>query len=159
MGSPAGASDDAAPPFAGFWVGGFEGADHVNGGGTPLDMVRSSGHWDRLEEDHRRVAQAGLRCVRESIGWRLCEAGDGTIDLTRALRIEASARRHGLQVLWTLMHYGLPEGASVHDDAMIERLARFAAAAARALGRGDARVSLDPCVLRHARGIPGRAPV
>lgn len=121
-------------PFAGFWMGGFEGADHVNGRGIALDMVRASGHLDRLEEDHRRAAQAGLRCVRESIGWRLAEAPGGAIDLSRAVHIARSARRHGLQVLWTLMHYGLPADLCLHDDALIPRLARFAAEAVRVLG-------------------------
>jgi glycosyltransferase involved in cell wall biosynthesis len=120
--------------LAGFWMGGYEGADHVNGQGQALDMALSSGHLARLDEDHRRAARAGLRCVRESIGWRLAEDADGRIDLSRALAIQASARRHGLQVLWTLMHYGLPPGLSLHDDAMIPRLARFAAEVARVLG-------------------------
>ena len=128
--------DDA---FAGFWMGGYEGADHVNGAGVALDMVRATGHLDRLDEDHRRAAQAGVRCVRESIGWRLAESSDGSIDLTRALQIQASARRHGLQVLWTLMHYGLPDDLSLHDDALVPRLARFAAEVARVLGPGEAR--------------------
>jgi glycosyltransferase involved in cell wall biosynthesis len=136
-------SPGAAPPgldknpFAGFWMGGYEGADHVNGSGQPLDMVRDSGHWARLEEDHRRAAQAGLRCVRESIGWRLSEDAQGRMDLSRALRVQASARRHGLQVLWTLMHYGVPEGLCLHDDRLVPRLARFAAEVARVLGPGD----------------------
>jgi hypothetical protein len=125
--------------FAGFWMGGFEGADHVNGSGVALDMAAASGHVGQLEADHARAAAAGLRCVRESIGWRLAEPAPGSYDFERALRIESSARRQGLQVLWTLMHYGLPDDLSLHDDSLIERFARFAGAAARVLGREDAR--------------------
>ena len=121
-------------PLAGFWMGGYEGADHVNADGVALDLVVSSGHLARLDEDHRRAAGAGLRVVRESIGWRLSEAPGGAIDLSRALEVQASARRHGLQVAWTLMHYGLPADLSLHDDALIPRLARFAAEVARTIG-------------------------
>lgn len=130
---------DGAPPeraFAGFWMGGFEAADHVNGSAVALDLAAASGHIDHLEEDHARAAAAGLCAVRESVGWRLAEPQPGVYDFTRALRIERSARRHGLQVLWTLMHYGLPADLSLHDDAMIELFARFAAAAGRVLGHG-----------------------
>ena len=126
------ASDDGVLPF---WIGGYEGADHVNAVGDALDMARDSGHLARLEEDHRRAAQVGLRAVRESIGWRLCEHADGTIDLERVLRIAHSARRHGLTVLWTLMHYGVPRGASLRDDALIARFERFAREVARTLRR------------------------
>jgi beta-glucosidase/6-phospho-beta-glucosidase/beta-galactosidase len=124
------ALDEVALPF---WIGGYKGADHVNAAGDALDMARDSGHLARLEEDHRRAAQVGLRAVRESIGWRLCEHADGTIDLERVLRIAHSARRHGLTVLWTLMHYGVPDGASLRDDALIARFERFAREVARTL--------------------------
>ena len=123
-----------ATPFKGVWMGGFEGADHVNGAGVPLDMVASSGHADRLDEDHRRAARAGLSCIRESIGWRLAESRDGRFDLSRAAQIAASAERHGLQVMWTLMHYGVPNGVCLHDDALIERFVRFAVEVARVIG-------------------------
>lgn len=126
-------------PLAGFWLGGYEGADHVNGAGTPLDLVAASGHLARLDEDHRRARQAGLSAVRESIGWRLAEDGSGRIDLARARHIAASASRHGLQVLWTLMHYGVPNGLSLHDDRMIGRFARFAAEVARQIGLASAQ--------------------
>lgn len=126
-------------PLAGFWMGGFEGVDHVNGHGTALDLCALSGHLAKLEADHRRAAEMGLTCVRESIGWRLAEDASGRIDLSRALRIAHSARQHGLQVLWTLMHYGVPDGLSLHDDALIPRFARFAAQVARVLGGASER--------------------
>jgi len=127
----------AASPLAGFWMGGYEGADHVNSLGHPLDMAHASGHVTRLEEDHRRAAQAGLSGVRESIGWRLAEAPGGAIDLSRTLRVQASARRFGLQPIWTLMHYGVPADLSLHDDALVPRLVRFAAQVARVLAAGS----------------------
>jgi glycosyltransferase involved in cell wall biosynthesis len=126
-------------PLAGFWMGGFEGADHVNGRGLALDLNQLGGHWQQLEDDHRRAADLGLGCVRESIGWRISENADGLIDLQRAQRTAESAHRHGLQVLWTLMHYGLPEGLSLHDDRFIARLARFGAEVARVIGQDSER--------------------
>jgi hypothetical protein len=127
------------------FIAGFEGADHVNASGVALDMVAMSGHLQRLDEDYRRVAQAGFGAVRESIGWRLAEDRDGRIDLTRTLRMAECARRHGLAVHWTLMHYGVPPGVSLYDDALIERFARFARSVAQSLrGSGDAPLLYTP---------------
>jgi hypothetical protein len=101
-------------------MAGFEGADHVNGSGAPLDMVRAHGHDGHFEADYRRVAALGMRTIRESVGWRLCEtgaSGSRRFDFSRSERFAEAAGRHGLQVLWTLM----------------ERFADFAAAAARSL--------------------------
>lgn len=123
----------AAPPFASFWMGGFEGADHINGRGDALDMVRATGHAERLDQDYRRARLLGLRVVRESIGWRLTEDAQGRFDFTRAITMAEAARRQGLQILWTLMHYGVPSGITLLDDALVPRFARFAAEAARVL--------------------------
>lgn len=119
--------------FQSFWMGGYEGADHVNGAGQSLDLSGATGHVDRLAEDYRRARRLGLRTVRESIGWRLSEGAGGALDLGRAVRIAQAARAAGMQPLWTLMHYGLPPDLTLEDDALVERFARFAGAVARAL--------------------------
>ena len=119
-----------ANPFDSFWMGGFEGADHINGERRALDIASECGHVAQLEDDHRRAAELGIRTVRESIGWRLAEPEPGRYDLARATRIARSARAHGLQVVWSLMHYGTPADVSLLDDRMIGRFGRFAAAVA-----------------------------
>lgn len=117
-----------------FWMGGFEGADHLDPQNRPLDMAHAHGHLAQLDEDYARAAAAGLRTVRESIGWRLCEPRPGVFDLARPLRMARCARRHGLQILWTVMHYGTPPDVDLRDDAMIDRFAAFAEGVAKALG-------------------------
>lgn len=122
-----------ATPFRSFWMGGFEGADHLNGLQQPLDMAAANGHLQQLDEDYAAAAALGMRTVRESIGWRLCEPEAGRFDFSRVIRVAEAARRHGVQVLWTLMHYGTPPGVDLFDDGIIERLPAFAAEAARVL--------------------------
>lgn len=116
-------------------MGGYEGADHLNGAGLALDMIRSTGHLDALDGDYAAAAAIGLRTVRESVGWRVCESPGGKAELRRVVRMAQSAERHGLQVIWTVMHYGMPADLSFFDDAMIQRFAAFAAAVARALAQ------------------------
>ena len=123
----------APGPVRSFWMGGFEGADHLDGQGRPLDMAAAHGHLQQLDEDYALAAAMGIGTVRESLGWRLCETAPGVYDLERALRMARSARRQGLQILWTLMHYGTPADVSLMDDRLIERFAAFATAAAQAL--------------------------
>ncbi|WP_332291553.1 glycosyltransferase [Aquincola agrisoli] len=99
----------------------------------PLDMAAATGHLARLDEDYAAAARLGLRTVRESIGWRLAEPAPRRYALQRAERMARAARRHGLQVLWTLMHYGTPPDVDLFDDALIDRFAAFAGQAARVL--------------------------
>lgn len=120
-------------PFRSFWMGGFEGADHLNGEGVALDMAHANGHLDRLAEDYESAAARGLRTVRESIGWRLAEPAPGRFDFARLQRIAQAARRHDVQVAWTLMHYGTPSDIDLRDDRVIDRFALFAARVADTL--------------------------
>ncbi|MEO7338904.1 MAG: glycosyltransferase [Caldimonas sp.] len=133
-------------PYRSFWMAGFEGADHVNGHGEALDLVSANGHLENIEGDYALAARLGLRTLRESIGWRLSERVDAVpamastrrFDFSRAERMLDAANRHGLQILWTLMHYGRPADVDLFDDSFANRFADFAGAAARALrGRSD----------------------
>ena len=116
-----------------FWIGGFEGADHVNGQQRALDMTAANGHLEQLDEDYAAAAGLGLHTVRESIGWRLAESAPGRWNFDRALAMALAARRQGVQIVWSLMHYGMPPDLDLRDDAMIDRFAAFAAAVARTL--------------------------
>ena len=133
---------DAGSPFRSFWMGGYEGADHLNAHGVPLDMARRTGHTDRLDEDYARAVALGLGTVRESIGWRLTETRTGGFDFTRLRTLALTAQRHRVQVLWTLMHYGTPPDVSLLDDGIVERFAHYAAAVAETL----APLSAEPPV-------------
>ncbi len=129
------ASATAAPGalFRSFWMGGYEGADHVNGRGEPLAMNRCNGHWERLEEDYARLAQFGIRTIRESVGWRAAAEEGPAAAVARLARTARAARRFGLQVIWTLHHYGVPPGVDMFSPAFPAQLADFCGRVARTL--------------------------
>jgi len=119
-------------PFRSYWMAGYEGADHINRVGNPLSMNHSTRHAECAYDDYCLLEQFGIRTVRESIGWRLAEA-QGRFDFSLIeSRIDA-ARRTGLQIVWTLCHYGWPAGIDLESQEFVERFACFCRAAARYL--------------------------
>lgn len=123
-----------APLFNSFWMGGFEGADHCNGHGQPLDPNHGNGHRERLAEDYAALAGLGIHVVRESIGWRLFDEG-GAASMP-ALQAQARlAASHGIQVIWSLLHYGWPRRLDPFErpEEFIAAFAQHCAAVARAL--------------------------
>lgn len=129
-------SSDA--PIRSFWMAGFDSVDHLGGmldAHGPLDVTR---YRQRVEADYRAVRDAGIECVRESIGWRRAARAGGFDFETVMVRAEC-ARRAGLQVVWTLCHAGWPDDIDVCSPAFVDSFRRYATAIARALvrGRGD----------------------
>jgi len=124
----------ASPVFASFWSGGFEGADHVNGHGVALDLNALTGHVTQLRGDYRRARAAGLRTVRESVGWRVTAVNGGRYDFARAIRMAEEAARQGIEIAWTLWHYGFPQAVDPFATSLPGLMAEFADAFIRTLG-------------------------
>jgi len=115
-----------------FWMAGYEGADHRNGSGTALSLLSATAHDRRAEEDYRAASELGLRSVRESLGWRNATR-DGDLDLSGCLLRAEAARRAGIQILWTLCHYGWPDGIDPFSSEFVHAFRGFARTAALAL--------------------------
>jgi len=126
---PAPPALSAAPPFATFWQGGYEGADHINHAGLALDMNAVTGHLQRTREDYQLIRQFGMRTVRESAGWRICER-DGRFDFSSLDGRLRAARDLGLQVCWTFCHYGWPDDVDLFGPDFVPRFVRYCRALA-----------------------------
>jgi UDP-galactopyranose mutase len=120
-------------------MAGFEGADHVNGSGTPLAMAEMTQHILHADADYAALRDFGISTVRESIGWRVVER-DGHFDFSSLHSRLLAAQRNGIHIAWTLCHYGWPADVDVFDDRWIVRFARFCHHAATFLAQAPAAV-------------------
>ena len=124
--------------YKSFWMGGFEGADHINAREQTLDMVTDSGHLAAVESHYSKLAKLGILTVRESIGWRTVKPTLlHTYDWTRVRVRAEAARKHGLQIIWTFMHYGTPTGVNLLDDTFLDDFFTYARDAAKVLREYD----------------------
>lgn len=125
-------------PYRSFWMGGFEGADHINAQERPLDMVTDSGHLAAVDSNYAQLAKLGILTVRESIGWRTVKPTVvHTYDWSRVRSRAVAAEKHGLQIIWTFMHYGTPTGVNLLHDSFIADFCAFAKEAAEVLKEHD----------------------
>jgi hypothetical protein len=98
------------PPFA--VACGEEGSDPLvvhEGRPVRVDQYAASGHLERLEDDLADVAALGVRVWRYGMPWRLAEPTAGVYEWgwwDRALDV---CRRHGLEPVVDLCHFGLPD--------------------------------------------------
>lgn len=95
-------------PFKSFWMAGYECADHLNAFGHRVDLLAATRHIDKIDEDYGSLEAFGIRTVREGIRWSQVETTPYSYDFSEVSRILDAAKRHGIQVVWDICHFGYP---------------------------------------------------
>lgn len=121
-------------PLRSFWIAGFESACHVNRARCRLDMAEATQHDRYADLDYRLVADAGMRTVREAVPWYRVDR-NGSYDFSSIVPMLDAAGRCGIQVLWTLCHWGWPDDLDPLSSGFVGRMARYARASAEFIGR------------------------
>ncbi len=136
----------SAPLLRSFWMGGFESACHVNEHHCRQDMVQITQHDRFADLDYRLLRETGLLTARDGLRWHLIEVAPGEYDFASAEPMVQAARRHGVQVIWNLCHYGWPDEIDFFSADFVRRFAGFCGAAAR-------------YIADHVEGTPFYAPI
>ena len=113
-----------------FFLGGFECSTHRLGTGRRLDLATATRHLEFADADYRRLAAAGMHAARDGLSWPRIEVAAGRYDFASFLPLLRAARRHGVHVIWDLLHFGWPDDIDVFRPAFVERFAAFARAVA-----------------------------
>ena len=121
--------------FASFLMGGFEACFARNEHGARIDMLRSTRHDEYCREDYRLLKDTGIFTVRESLSWHQIDRGNGQYDFSRFERIMQTAREEGMQVIWSLNHFDIPDDTDPFSPAFVERFTSYALEAARTIRR------------------------
>jgi hypothetical protein len=116
--------------FDSFWQAGFESACHINRNRERLDMAGLTQHDQNLESDYSRLELFRMRTIREGIPWHIVDRAHSFDFVPLASRIEA-AQKTGLQVIWSLCHFGWPDDVDLLSSHFIRRFVGYSKAVAR----------------------------
>jgi hypothetical protein len=117
--------------FDSFFLAGFECATQRRRDGRRLDLLAATRHDELALQDYRQVMAHGLRAARDGLRWHLIETAPGRYDWSSFLPMLRAANATGMQVIWDLCHYGIPDGLEIWGSAFVDRFARFVSAATR----------------------------
>src|SRR4051794_843401 len=120
--------------FRSFFLAGFEGSTGYNRHGAWFDQVAATGHDRTFETDYRDVAALGIHAARETIRWPLVDQRHGRYDFSSVEPFVSAARRHRLDVIWDLFHYGFPPDIDLLSDDFPKRFADYCYAVGRYIG-------------------------
>lgn len=108
---------------------GEEGSDPLvlhEGRVVRVDQYRASGHLERLDADLADVGGLGVKVWRYGMPWRLTEPEPGVYDWTLWDRALEACRRHGLDPVIDLCHFGLPDHhGGFCDTTWVDDFARY----------------------------------
>ena len=130
------------PLFRSYWQAGFECSTQVLKTGKRLDLIASTQHDVLIDKDYERCREIGMRTAREGFRWHLIEATRGRYDFSSALPMLQAAQRHGVQVIWDLLHFGWPDHVQVFEPDFVDAFGDFATQIARLLKRETSEQAL-----------------
>ncbi len=111
-------------------LGGFECAAQTRRSGVRLDIQAATGHDRRALGDYRLLQAHGMKACRDGLRWHRIEARPGRYDWSGVIPMLDAAEASGMQVIWDLLHYGIPDGLDIWSPSFVDRFAAFAGAAA-----------------------------
>ncbi len=116
--------------FASFFLAGFEGTTGYNVHGQWIDQVAATQHDKCLDEDYRLLRASGIRAARDAVRWPLVDRR-GRHDFSTLKPLVEAGRRHGVEVIYDLFHFGFPRDVDLFSESFPARFAEYCAAVAR----------------------------
>lgn len=116
--------------FRSFLFAGFEGTAAYNEHHHWIDQIAATEHDRQVDADYRRLREMGLLAAREAIRWPLVDRR-GKLNFNSVRPFIEASRRHGIEVIWDLFHYGYPKDLDPFSDEFVKRFARYCYAAAK----------------------------
>jgi beta-glucosidase/6-phospho-beta-glucosidase/beta-galactosidase len=117
--------------FPTFFLSGFECSTFVWKDQGRRDLSEETRHRAHADEDYRFLRSLGIAVAREGIPWPMVDKGGGVYDFSAIDAFLDAQRRHAIQPIWDLCHYGYPDDADPFGEDFAPRFAAYAEAAAR----------------------------
>lgn len=95
--------------FRSFLQAGFEGTTGYNRHGKWIDQIAATEHDLHVSEDYARLRELGVFTIREAVRWPLVNRAQRPYDFSSLDPFLAASRKHGMEIIYDLFHFGYPE--------------------------------------------------
>lgn len=107
-----------------FFFAGFECATGYNAHGKWIDQTAATQHDRYVDDDYRRLREVGMRAAREGVRWPYVDYR-GHYDFSSVRPFVEAGRKHGIEIIWDLYHYGYPEDIDMFSEEFQKRFANY----------------------------------
>ena len=116
--------------FHSFFLAGFEGSIGYNRHRQWFDQIEATQHDRFADEDYARLRGAGIHASREAVRWPLVDA-NGHFDFSSLQPFIDAGRRHGVEIIYDLFHFGYPPHIDLFSADFPRRFSEYCYATAR----------------------------
>jgi hypothetical protein len=106
--------------------GGFEASTMRMADGRRVDCLAGTRHDALFERDYDLLLQAGIRGVRESLRWHYMQPTASDFRPDELLARLRGLRRRGMQAIWSLTQFGLPDWVDIWAPSFPGQFAHYA---------------------------------
>jgi hypothetical protein len=116
--------------FKSYFLAGFECSTGYNAHGEWIDQIATTCHDKCVDEDYGLLRDVGIYAVREAIRWPLVDR-NGQYDFSTVKPFLEASKRHEIEIIFDLFHYGYPKDIDLFSEEFPKRFADYCYAAAR----------------------------
>ncbi len=107
-----------------FFFAGFECATGYNAHGEWIDQIAATQHDRYVDEDYQRLREVGIYAAREGVRWPYVDFR-GHYDFSSVWPFVKASRKHRIEIVWDLFHYGYPEDIDLFSEEFPKRFADY----------------------------------
>jgi hypothetical protein len=116
--------------FQSYFLAGFEGSTGYNIHRQWFDQIEATQHDRFVDEDYARLNEVGIRAAREAVRWPLVDTR-GEFEFSSLQPFLEASRRHNIEVIYDLFHFGYPSYINLFSEDFPKRFADYCYATAK----------------------------
>lgn len=116
------------PKFDSFFMAGYECAYCKIETRKRIDVLAQTMHDEYCRDDYRLIKPIGITTVREGLSWSQIDKGNNTYDFARFETMMQIAKQEGIQQIWDLNHFDIPDDVDPKSEEFIRRFTNYARA-------------------------------
>lgn len=125
--------------FKSFFLAGFEGSTGYNVERQWIDQVAATQHDLFADDDYARLHEIGIRATREALRWSLIDR-NGKYDFSSLQPVLNASRKHDMEVIYDLFHFGYPDFIDLFSEDFPERFADYCYATAKHIAENSSGI-------------------
>ncbi len=139
--------------FQSFVWGGFECCfakfKNEQGDELRMDLLKETKHDIFIKRDYQLLKELGIKTVREGLSWSQIDVPNTSYNFSRFETMMQAASEEGIQQIWSLNHFDIPDDLDPFSEEFSIRFAKYARAAIKIIRKYQPQGTIYICPINE----------